>query len=285
MHLLQSVGVVRANETNPDYKLDCYRCKSKWTHSICKENWECREFVTYYSQCPCDSWGIYCCNGSNGCQKWFKHHLKRKQLNSTDMRMIDRKVWVYETKEAWQASIDATKEFVAECIAFEKEAQRKRVAQAVARKRRREEMEEAAFQWECEQKYGKKAKSEEVVQSAKAEKPAGVVKPAVTVTEAGKPVEAAKVPTIDKAVKVESTVQVSPAPDAGAPFVSSQSSDGMKVVSGLAELVAKMRLYVKTLSMQFPGLTPQIARGAAGGLNRMLENMDLVIVALRTHVH
>ena len=59
----------------------------------------------------------------------------------------------------------------------------------------------------------------------------------------------------------------------------------MKVVSGLAELVAKMRLYVKTLSMQFPGLTPQIVSGAAGGLNRMLENMDLVIFALRTHVH
>ena len=94
-----------------------------------------------------------------------------------------------------------------ECLAFEKEAEHARAAQSSARKRRREEIEEAAFQWECEVA----AKSAAAAQApTKAAKPAEAVKPAEATkpAEASKPAEAAKVPTTDNPEKVDKAVQV-----------------------------------------------------------------------------
>ena len=238
------------------------------------ENWECREDVTYYPQCPEDTHGIYCCNGYRGCVTWLRKHLKRRRLNHTKSRKIDRKQWVFETELGWEQTKVLTKEFVDECIAFDRKRKRERAEESEARKQARHELEAAAYCYLAQQKV-KAAEAAEDPKAAKAPK-------AVKAPKADKAVQVrVKADKADKAVQVGVPSDAAPAPVNG---VSPQPSDGQKVVSGLAESVAKMRLIITALSTNNVGVTPQITSAAAGGLNRQLDAMDLVVLALRSHV-
>ena len=250
------------------------------------ENWECREDVTYYPQCPEDTHGIYCCNGYRGCVTWLRKHLKRRRLNHTKSRKIDRKQWVFETELGWEQTKVLTKEFVDECIAFDRKRKRERAEESEARKQARHELEAAAYCYLAQQKV----KAAEAAEDPKADEAAEDPKAA----EAAEDPKSVKAPKADKAVQVrvkadkaDKAVQVGvPSDAAPAPVngVSPQPSDGQKVVSGLAESVAKMRLIITALSTNNVGVTPQITSAAAGGLNRQLDAMDLVVLALRSHV-
>ena len=179
-----------------------------------------------------------------------------------------------------------TKEFVDECIAFDRKRKRERAEESEARKQARHELEAAAYCYLAQQKV----KAAEAAEDPKADEAAEDPKAA----EATEDPKSVKAPKADKAVQVrvkadkaDKAVQVGvPSDAAPAPVngVSPQPSDGQKVVSGLAESVAKMRLIITALSTNNVGVTPQITSAAAGGLNRQLDAMDLVVLALRSHV-
>ena len=220
-------------------------------------------------------------------------------MNYTKSRMIDRKQWVFETEPGWAATKRLTESFFNECLAFDNRSKLERHAESIARKRRREEVEEAAFCWETQQ----------TAEAAQAPKAAGAA-------EDPKSVKAVQAPTADKAVQVapapvqkaDKAVQV-PAPvekaavftaattvpsvstattrvpsASGAPVVSAQPSNGQMVVKGVEESLANMRLIIKALSTKHSRATPQMTSAAADGLNRQLDNIDLVMLALRAHV-
>ena len=253
-----------------------------------------------------------------GCVTWLRRHLKRRGLNHTESRKIDRKTWVYQTEEGWKASKKSTKAFVDECLAFDRKRKREREDESEARKQARHDVEAAAYCYYADQKAAKAAKVAKAVKGVKAGE-------AVEAAQAPKDVKVVKVPKADKAVQVRLPSDAAPAPvqkaavftapesvpsvstettrvpsassasvvsapdtltttEKEANGVSAKPSNGEMVVSGLAESVAKMRCHIGMLSTKYPGVSPQITSAAAGGLKRILDNMDLVILALRSHV-
>ena len=196
--------------------------------------------------------------------------------------------------------------------------QGEREDESEARKQARHDVEAAAYCYYADQKAAKAAKvakavkgvkAGEAVEAAQAPKDVKVVKvpkadKAVQVRlpsdAAPAPVQKAAVFTAPESVPSVSTettrvpsassASVVSAPDTltttekEANDVSAKPSNGEMVVSGLAESVAKMRCHIGMLSTKYPGVSPQITSAAAGGLKRILDNMDLVILALRSHV-